>query len=378
MRIGLLVMSVGSYGNKGFYNLQEVGLGKALCEKGYTVDIYKCVHKKGPDKTESIAPNLTLHFINVNTINNNSIFRCEKLLDKELDVLVCFSDIQFWTTRVWKWAEKSNVIFIPYVGIIRSTSPSFIKRKTVNLLSAEVFNTYRKTGVFVKNRTVGKELRNKGIKDVSVVPVGLDFDIMHRDYNVPDQKLRQDLGLEPGLKYLLMVGRIENDRDPLDVVPVLDELYRKDHDFRLIVIGNGSLRDALFSSLAKKGLSGIVRHIPRVSNSDMWMYYRASYALVSFSRTEIFGMSILEAMYYELPVFVMHAPGPDDIITDRETGRLFYSLEDMSAALMNKISDQMGKNAHRQITEHFSWNSMVDAISEKIGKIRSDPSAGAN
>ena len=371
MRIGLLVMSVGSYGTKGFYNLQEIGLGKALCEEGHTVEIFKCVHKNGPDTTETIAPHLTLHSIGVTTVSNNAVFRCEEKLDDCIDVLVCFSDIQFWTTRVYRWAERRNILFIPYVGITHSTSPSPLKRETVNRLSGAVFKIYRKTGVFVKNSTVGRELREKGIRDVRVVPVGIDFDLMRKDYNVPRDALRKELGLHPELKYLLMVGRIESDRDPLDVVKVLEAAHEKDPGYRLIILGKGSLKDALFSQLAQKNLSDAVTYIPLVPNSDMWRYYRAADALVSFSRTEIFGMSILEAMYYELPVFVMHAPGPDDIITDGETGRLFDSLEDMSAAITGHIPDDIGQKAHRRIADHFSWSSMVGAITEKADSLRS-------
>ena len=204
-----------------------------------------------------------------------------------------------------------------------------------------------------------------------MVPVGIDFDLMRKDYNVPRDALRKELGLHPELKYLLMVGRIESDRDPLDVVKVLEAAHEKDPGYRLIILGKGSLKDALFSQLAQKNLSDAVTYIPLVPNSDMWRYYRAADALVSFSRTEIFGMSILEAMYYELPVFVMHAPGPDDIITDGETGRLFDSLEDMSAAITGHIPDDIGQKAHRRIADHFSWSSMVGAITQKADSLRS-------
>ena len=123
MRIGLLVLSVGEFGNKGFYNLQEVGLGKAFGNDGHTVEIYKCVYKSKAGRTEEIAPNVTLHLIGANTLGNNAMFSCEKQLDRNLDVLVCFSDIQFWTTKVCKWAERNQILFIPYVGITHSTSP---------------------------------------------------------------------------------------------------------------------------------------------------------------------------------------------------------------------------------------------------------------
>ena len=99
----------------------------------------------------------------------------------------------------------------------------------------------------------------------------------------------------------------------------------------------------------------------------MWKAYRAADAFVSFSSMEIFGMSILEAMYYEKPVYVMHAPGPNDIIEDDVSGFLFDSLSDMSDMIIKEKNDiQIGKAAHNRIMEHFMWSKAVDIIKQTM------------
>ncbi len=365
MRIGLLVLSVGNFGNKGFYNLQEVGLGKALGRAGHTVEIYKCVHKNQAEKTELIAPGVRLHFIGVRTLGNNSLFLCEKVLDHTLDAMVCFSDIQPMAGRVGRWAAKHRIRFIPYVGVTHSTSRSPIKRILINSLAGLAYAPYRKSGVLVKTNAVKKELESKGITDIQVAPVGIDTDLLCSDYDVPADGLLKELGLPSGMKYILMVGRLESDRNPLDVAAFFEKLHSVDEDYRLLIIGKGSLKEALSGRLAEKGLSGYVTWIERVPNSEMWKYYRIATALVSFSRSEIFGMSILEAMYYELPVFVMHAPGPDDIIVDKESGFLFSSPEEMAPAVAGEGFGEIGRLAHRRVTERFTWGDMVRIIQDR-------------
>ena len=362
MRIGLIVLSVGNYGNKGFYNLQEVGLGKALGREGHTVNIYKCVHKNQPDKTEAIAPNVMFRQIGVNTIGNNSFFRCEKVLDDSMDVLVCFSDIQLWTSSVCRWAVRHNVRFIPYVGITHSTSTSALKRILINFCAESAFRTYRKSGVMVKTNAVRTELMQKGVHDIQVAPVGIDAGLLRQDYQLSEDSLLNLPDSEKGRKYILMVGRMENDRNPLDVVTVFDALHQADPDYRLVIIGKGSLKEELSEKLSEKNLSDCVIWVGQVPNSDMWKYYRACTALVSFSRTEIFGMSILEAMYYELPVYVMHAPGPDDIIVDGETGYLFSDPREMAPAILRGAGKDMGENAYRRVLERFSWGDAVRIV----------------
>ena len=365
MKIGLLVLSVGNFGRKGFYNLQEVGLAKALGRNGHTVEIYKCVNKNQSAKPEQIAPHVVFHTVGLATVGNNSLFRCEKVLDSTLDMLVCFSDIQPMTSRVRQWAEKHHVAFVPYIGSTHSTSTSAVRRTLINLLACSAYAAYQKSGALVKTNAVKDELMKKGVTDIQVAPVGIDSDLLHRGYNVPREALLSALGLPDGMKYLLMVGRIESDRDPLDAVTVLDALHEKEAGYRLIVIGSGSLKQELADRLREKGLSDLVIWIEKVPNSEMWQYYRVSSALISFSRTEIFGMSILEAMYYGLPVYVMHAPGPDDIIVDGESGFLFSSPEEMAAAIADHPAGNIGEQAHRRVVERFCWADTVRLIESR-------------
>ena len=43
MRIGLLITSIGNFGQKGFYNAQEIGLAKELDKLFNEVIVYKAV-----------------------------------------------------------------------------------------------------------------------------------------------------------------------------------------------------------------------------------------------------------------------------------------------------------------------------------------------
>ena len=54
MKIGILVLSIGDFGKKGFYNLQEVGLAKALDSMCEEVVVYKLVHHDEEERKELI------------------------------------------------------------------------------------------------------------------------------------------------------------------------------------------------------------------------------------------------------------------------------------------------------------------------------------
>lgn len=98
----------------------------------------------------------------------------------------------------------------------------------------------------------------------------------------------------------------------------------------------------------------------------MWKYYRIASALVSFSKSEIFGMSILEAMFYELPVYAISAPGPNEIIIHGQTGYLFETPVEMANSIILNTNDSIGKLAHQRVIDKFTWKHWADVIEKNI------------
>lgn len=54
----------------------------------------------------------------------------------------------------------------------------------------------------------------------------------------------------------------------------------------------------------------MVKIIDRVPYEEMWKIYVMSDYFVNLNRGEIFGMAIMEAVYYETSVAAIAAPGP--------------------------------------------------------------------
>ena len=73
---------------------------------------------------------------------------------------------------------------------------------------------------------------------------------------------------------------------------------------------------------------------------------------VNLNENEIFGMSLLEAMYAGCPPVARHAPGPDLIIENGISGYLCDTVAEMAAAL-DKTTDAMGHAAQNRVNEHF-------------------------
>ena len=81
-------------------------------------------------------------------------------------------------------------------------------------------------------------------------------------------------------------------------------------DWYAVIIGQGALSGELTRQLEEAGLASRCRLIAQLPNEQVHIYYHACDAFVNLNENEIFGMSLLEAMYAGCPPVARHAPGP--------------------------------------------------------------------
>ena len=233
----------------------------------------------------------------------------------------------------------------------------------MDLLLRRNLAIYKKTPTFAKTPAVAAELRALGVPCAGIMPVGLDTAIIP---TLPDRrdKLRDAVNLDRDARILLFVGRLDPYKRPLDLVLLLQAAP----GWQAVVIGRGSQSDALRHALEQAGLLARCRLIPQIANTAVHVYYHACDAFVNLNEQEIFGMSLLEAMYAGCPPVARHAPGPDLIIEDGVSGILCDTVPQMAAAL-ERVDEAMGAAAQKRINEHFLWqNSAEQALALLPGR----------
>jgi 1,2-diacylglycerol 3-alpha-glucosyltransferase len=102
----------------------------------------------------------------------------------------------------------------------------------------------------------------------------------------------------------------------------------------------------------------------------MWELYRLSDCYVNLNTHEIFGMAILEAMYYENEVIALKAPGPEYIIENGKSGYICDSEEELTDKILNVNKEVIGPNAKRRVLDKFVWEKSVDEIMRVIEKYK--------
>lgn len=132
--------------------------------------------------------------------------------------------------------------------------------------------------------------------------------------------------------------------------------------------GEEHLRTELEEYIAQKGLTDTVILLGQVNDMDSFYKGLDIFALPS-TQPEPFGLVVIEAMEYAIPVVATNHGGPTEIIADGEDGYLVSheSAEEMAQRISMLLQDnekrtQMGKIAQEKKRRLFSVASMVRQI----------------
>lgn len=362
MTIGILISSISNFGQKGFYNAQEVGFAKRLDEIFEKVIIYKLVSIKSKYSTTIIdgCEKSEIQIIPSKQFGINGLIDT-KVLDKCLDGLIHFSDTQFSTPSVYKWAIKNGVKYIPYIGVLESHSPYKVIKFVTNLLFYRNIAVYKKCECFTKTPEVQKRLSHMGVKNIKCGPVGLDLSLVRSDYiSFSVEKLKKKHGYTLDNKILLYIGRLTLEKQPIRMIEIFAQLKKVDKNYCLLMVGTGELKKDIIEKIKIYEVESSVKLIDSIPNSDIWELYRIADTFVNLNQQEIFGMAILEAMYYSCKVVAWRAPGPDLIIENGITGFLVENEECLLEYIKNGSIDF--DKTHTHIINNYTWKVMTYEI----------------
>jgi glycosyltransferase involved in cell wall biosynthesis len=131
---------------------------------------------------------------------------------------------------------------------------------------------------------------------------------------------RSVLGLQRDLPILLCAARLEPEKGHSVLLNALAMLRGEGIDFLAVLVGEGSLEEALRDRIRAMGLSGHVQIVGQQPEIGVWL--RAADALVLPSPAEPFGLVLVEAMCRGVPVLAAASGGPREILEDG-SGLLF-------------------------------------------------------
>ncbi|HEV8677469.1 MAG TPA: glycosyltransferase [Candidatus Paceibacterota bacterium] len=143
----------------------------------------------------------------------------------------------------------------------------------------------------------------------------------------------QNLAHEPHSRFaktILWTGRFEPEKDPLDALEVLRRVRAAGADAGLVMLGEGSLMQALKEKAASDGLE---EYVEFPGWQDPLRFLKQADVLLCTSRAESFGASMVEALAAGVPVV------SSDVGIAREAGAIIRDKKDLSAGVLETLSN---------------------------------------
>jgi glycosyltransferase involved in cell wall biosynthesis len=217
---------------------------------------------------------------------------------------------------------------------------------------------------------VGEQVRHSlrelyGAEPAATIPNGIDSNAFRRPG--ARQQWRQENGFAEGDFLIASVARLEPQKNPLGLIESFAQAFGAqafdDARWRLLLAGDGSLREAAREHSARLGVAGRVHFLGvRAEVAEM---LAACDLFALSSRWEGSPLAVMEAMAAGLPVVATAVGGVPELVADGETGLLVPPGEERSfaAALASLARDpgrrhEMGTAALRRAAA-FSVDAMV-------------------
>lgn len=371
MRWAILKLYYSRSEETGYYNSQEIGLARALSSKGEDVIVVEPKRNIKNERFEKIENKIYILYVPSKTFGIHSFYKLNFLLEKKIDVVHLNSDNQIFAPEVIKFCQKHHILFYNYIGTIYSDSNYIFVKALMGMVSRRNIFYFKRSPVITKTLAVKKQLEKLGIKNIKNIPVGLDTTQLKT--TVMDKKtVRQYLNLPIDKKILLFVGRLENYKRPFASLEILKHLG---NEYHLIIIGDGSLAEKLKDRIQQK-FKNSVSYFSKIPNSSMGQYYKACDWYINLNTHEIFGMSILEAMYQGCLVIARRAPGPEEIIEDKISGYLCDSDQEMETIIKTASENNIRQQAVQRITSCFTWDQSARQLLKFIETLKSQSYLG--
>lgn len=227
--------------------------------------------------------------------------------------------------------------------------------------------------------TTGEHLRQALITEngyradhIISIPTGIDATRFR-----PDDKsqARCALGLEPTCRYVGIVATLRSWKGHLYLLEAFAQLAVHDQDLRLLIVGDGPMRDPIAERVAQRGLAAKTVFAGRQESVERWLQAMDVFCLPSYANEGV-PQALVQAMLTGLPVVTTAVGSITEAVTDGITGLIVPAkdAEALSDALKRVLDDpalaaRLGAAARELASNRFGLTKMITDMERVFYKL---------
>lgn len=213
------------------------------------------------------------------------------------------------------------------------------------------------------------ELAASGFSAPRVLPIVVDpekWDL------AADPSLMEQL--QDGRANLLFVGRLVPNKKQDDLLRAFSHYLTMDAEARLILAGWGNTKDSYYCYLINRikelNLANQVLITGQVNDAQLLAFYRTAHLYWSMSEHEGFGVPLVEAMWFDIPVLAYKSSAVPETLG--EAGLMFNSKENLvqvAALAKLMVRDQNLRTKIVKAQRKRRNNFLLTTVQEKINQL---------
>lgn len=200
------------------------------------------------------------------------------------------------------------------------------------------------TATMAATLSLKRELETRGFRNVRLWSRGVDTDL----FKPPSRDAFEELGLSLKRPVFLSVGRVAVEKN-------VEAFLRLDLPGTKVVVGDGPQRAALQARYGDAYFLGNRR------GDELSRLYGSSDVFVFPSRTDTYGLVILEALACGTPVAAYPVPGPLDVVGNAAVAALD---EDLRSACLSALT--ISRQACREFALTRTWRDCAKQFLENL------------
>jgi len=284
-----------------------------------------------------------------------SRYICRKIRSEKPDLVIVSKSYQYVPLfRLMSTFTDTPVIYLMHHlewTDVRNKLKSFMYRVYVRWLLGMAER------VWVNSGNTEKAMEDIGIGDDRICLINPGFD--KNPVPLPDRSSRN------GPVQLLCVGSISPRKAQHVLVKACAHLEKGSYEMEFAgsIDSDEQYAAGVIELIGEENLSDSIRILGELSPEDLEKVYKNADILVHPSIWEAFGMSIVEAMWYGLPVIASDIAAIPELVHDGENGYLIPpgNAEELASVMRDLIGNrdlrlQMGKNSRMFAEEKNDWN----------------------
>ena len=197
---------------------------------------------------------------------------------------------------------------------------------------------------------------NKYIKTkIEIIPFGVDADLFKPDNSIKGKKTFV-IGTIKSLEKVYGIDRL---------IEVFEIVSKKIPESICYIYGNGSQESSLKSIVKEKELEEKIIFKGKINNYEVPNRLSEIDIFCALSRSESFGVAVIEASACQKPVIATNIGGLKEVIVNGETGYLMnYDPEKIANKIIDLYSNNdkrkiLGENGRNFVMSNFDWTKNV-------------------